>query len=102
MRQYALPAAVLLALAGLVFSGSGGSLTDAEKQCIRGCCENAGGVYDYEHNGCESPESDITDCADACREQESGFCPFAALLAAGLAGFLLARSKEQGNKMVIR
>ncbi|MCI0504241.1 hypothetical protein L0Y65_06055 [Candidatus Micrarchaeota archaeon] len=76
----------LQAASGAVFAASGGSLTDTEKQCIKGCCEAVGGTYEWEHNGCESPQADMFECADACREEKGNSCPLAALMMFGLAG----------------
>lgn len=93
MKKTALALALLMALAGAAFAASSGSLTDREKQCIRGCCEAAGGVYEYEHNGCESPESGITECADSCRESGGGPCPFATLMLPAFAVAALSMKK---------
>ena len=88
---------VALAFAGPAFAASGGALTDSEKGCIRGCCESVGGTYDYEHNGCESPQADMLECADACREREDRSCPLASALLIGSIGAAIACSWKSNS-----
>jgi hypothetical protein len=101
MKARTLALALLLALSGVAFAASGGSLTDAEKQCIKGCCEAVGGTYEWEHNGCESPQAEMLECADSCREKAGNSCPLAMLLISGFAGAALLHSSDTRERMVI-
>lgn len=72
MKRIIMGLFVAVLLSGICFA----SLTNAEKECIKGCCEGVGGTYEWEHNGCESPGGDISACADACREKKDDPCAF--------------------------
>ncbi len=76
-----------LFVAVLLCGTSFAMLTDTEKQCIKGCCENVGGTYLWEHNGCENATGEMGACADACRQKkEQSVCPlFAAFGILGVA-----------------
>jgi len=73
---------VLAVLVLLLVSSACFALSDQRKQCVKVCCENAGGVYGWEYNSCEnSSNSDESyACALNCTDPpEAPWCPIAIL-----------------------
>jgi hypothetical protein len=44
------------------------ALSDAVKQCVKACCENSGGTYLADSNGCVNPGNGSYECSMACQQ----------------------------------
>ena len=76
----------------ILLAGTSLALSDVVKQCVKVCCENAGGVYGWQYNSCENFTQDMTECALKCQEPEPkpGICP-AGFIVFAFAALMVAR-----------
>ena len=50
--------------------GSAFAISDSAKQCVKSCCENSGGTYLPDSNGCDHPGNGSDTCSIACIQNE--------------------------------
>jgi hypothetical protein len=78
--------------------GSAFALTDAYKNCVKGCCENFSGTYLWDSNGCENSTDGMTQCVMAsCKldEPQTHACPIGLILPALVGAAFIAAGKRE-------
>ncbi len=72
--------AIFVVLFLLLASSACFALSEQRRQCVQACCENYGGTYLVDSNGCENASQGGFECAMACTDPvEPKLCPLAIL-----------------------